>query len=53
VHDGERQAARVERLAREVEQDCAVLPAGEQQNGTLELGRDLADHVDCLRFEGA
>jgi hypothetical protein len=36
-----------------MQQDGAVLAAGEQENGTLELGRDLADHMDGLGFEGA
>jgi hypothetical protein len=43
----------VERLAGEVEEDGAVLAAGEQQHGTLQLSRDLADDVDGLRLEGA
>src|ERR687888_381641 len=41
------------RLAREVEQDRAVLAAGEQEHGALQLSRDLADDVDGLRLEGA
>ncbi len=50
---GNGKARRVERLAREVQQDRGVLAAGEQQHAALELGGHLADHVDGLRLECA
>ena len=51
VHDRERDLARPERLARQVQQDDRVLAAAEQQHGLLELRRHLADDVDRLGFE--
>jgi hypothetical protein len=52
VHHGERQRARVERLAREVQEHGAVLAAREEQHCTLELRGHLADHVNGLGLEG-
>jgi hypothetical protein len=43
----------VEGLAREVEEDGAVLAPREEQDRALQLSRDLADDVDRLCFEGA
>ena len=51
VHDRERQRARVEGLARQVQQHGGVLAAGEQQHAALELGGHLANHVDGLGLE--
>ena len=51
VHHREREVARPERLAREVQQHDRVLAAGEQQHRLRELGRHLADDVDRLGFE--
>ena len=41
-----------EGLDRQVQHDDRVLAAGEQQDGPLELGRDLADDVDGLGLQG-
>ena len=38
-------------FSREVQQHGRVLAAGEQQHAALELGGDLADHVDGLGLE--
>ncbi len=51
VHDREREAARAERLLGEAQQHDRVLAAREQQHGPLELGGDLAHHVDRLGLE--
>ena len=47
----ERDAARPERLARQVREHDRVLAAAEQQHRALELGGDLADDVDRLGLE--
>ncbi len=51
VHDRERDVARPERLARQVQEHDRVLAAAEQQHGPLELGGDLADDVYGFGFE--
>jgi hypothetical protein len=51
VHDGKRELARSERLLGQTQQHDRVFAAGEEQHGTLELGRDLAEDVDRLCFE--
>jgi hypothetical protein len=51
VHDREGDAGGGERLARQLQHHDRVLAAGEQQHGSLELGDDLADHVDGLGLE--
>ncbi len=53
VHHRERERPGVEGLTGQVEQHGGVLAAGEEQHAALELRRDLADHVDGLRLEGA
>lgn len=52
VQQCERQRGRPERLDREVQEDCRVLAAGEEDHGTFELARDLAEDVDRFRFQG-
>ena len=52
MHDRERELAGPKRLLGETQQDDRVLAAGEQQHGTFELGRDLAEDVDRLGLEG-
>ncbi len=51
VHQREGEAAGAERLLGEAQQHDRVLPAGEEQHGTLELRCDLAHDVDCLGLE--
>ena len=51
LEERERQLGREERLLRETEHDDRVLAAREQQDGSLELGRHLADDVDGLGLE--
>jgi len=51
VHDGKRDVRGPERLRGEREHDDRVLATGEQQRGTLELGRDLTHDVDRLGLE--
>jgi hypothetical protein len=51
VHHGERERAWAERLLGEPEEDDRVLAAGEQQDGTLELRRDLPKDVHGLGLE--
>ncbi len=52
VHQREREAARPERLLGQAQEHDRVLAAGEQQDGTLELGGDLTHDVDRLGLEG-
>ena len=51
MHQRERNPRRVERLPGEVDHGDRVLPAAEEQHGALELGRDLAHHVDAFGLE--
>ena len=51
VHQRERQLARVERLAGQVQEHRAVLADRVQHDRVVELGRHLADDVDALRLE--
>jgi hypothetical protein len=52
VHDREREAPRAERLLGQAQEDQRVLAAAEQEHRPLELGRNLAEDVDRLGFEG-
>jgi len=45
------QLARVEGLARQMQQHRRVLADGVEQHGTLELGRHLTEDVDALGLE--
>jgi hypothetical protein len=51
VHDRERQAGRPERLLGQPQEHDRVLAAAEQEHGPLELGRDLAHHMDGLGLQ--
>ena len=51
VQHGEREAAGAEGLLGETEKDDRVLAAREHEHGPLELGRDLAEHVDGFGLE--
>src|SRR6478736_3786538 len=51
VHEREREPRGAERLLGQPQQHDRVLAAAEQQHRLLELGRDLAHHVDRLGLE--
>ena len=51
VHHGERDARREERSLGEVQHHHGVLAPGEQQDGALTLGGDLADDRDRFVLE--
>ena len=53
VHHREREPAGPECLLGQPQEHDRVLAAGEEQHGTLQLGRHLAKHVDRLRLEDA
>src|ERR1035437_2373656 len=52
VHRRERQPSRPEGLLGQAEHDRRVLPAREEEDRVLELGRDLPQDVDRLGLEG-
>lgn len=51
VQQRKRQLLRMERLAREMQQNGRVLADRIHQHGLAELGRSLAENMDALRFE--
>ena len=51
VHQRERERRRAEGLLGQAQQHDRVLAAAEQQHRSLELGRDLAHHVDRLGLQ--
>ena len=53
VHHRERERRRAKRLLGQAQQHDRVLAAAEQQHRPLELGDDLAHHVDRLGLERA
>jgi hypothetical protein len=53
VHDGEREARRVEGLLGDAQEDRGVLAPGEQQHRALEFGGDLTYDEDRLGLEQA
>ena len=52
VQDRERKASRTKRLLREVEEEDRVLASAEQEDGSVELRRELAEDSNGLGFEG-
>ncbi len=51
VHQDQREAGGAKRLLGESQEHDRVLAAGEQDHRSLELGRDLAEHVDRLGLQ--